>query len=284
MALILIPTPIGNLGDITLRALEELKKADLIACEDTRRSGMLLKHYGIEAPALVSYQKFNERQRTDELLQRLERGQRIALISDAGTPAISDPGLVVLQAALAAGHEVDVLPGATAFVPALLLSGLAPQPFTFAGFPPEGRKERRLFLEELRDRSDTLLFYLSPHKAQRQLPDFLEVLGDRPAALVREISKIHQEARQGSLKELLGSLSLGVKGELVLVVQGASKDQESQDSLWQQEAQALLAQGRSTREIASQIVSAYGLPKNRVKSWLLDQHRASQADAKAPEE
>ncbi len=270
MPLILVPTPIGNLGDITLRALEELKKADLIACEDTRRSGLLLKHYGIAAPALVSYQKFNERERTAQLLQRLEKGQRIALISDAGTPGMSDPGWILAQAAMAAGYDVDVLPGATAFVPAALLSGLKPHPLAFLGFPPETRSEARALMESLRDWNCTLLFYLSPHKVQRQLQDFLEVLGNRRAALIREISKIHQESRRGTLQELLESVSQGVKGELVLVLEGAAPEDRETSDLWQQEAQALADQGLSTKEIAQRIAEKHRQPKNKVKAWLLE--------------
>ena len=268
MPLILIPTPIGNLGDITLRALEELKNADLIACEDTRRSGLLLNHYGIKKP-LMSYQKFNEQSRVDELLARLEKGERVAVISDAGTPGMSDPGEVVLKAAIDAGFPVDVLPGATAFVPAVLLSGLVPQPFSFIGFLPDAKGERVAALEKLKNHPFTAVFYLSPHKAAKQMEDFLEVLGDRPCALVREISKMYQEARRGTLASVLASLDDGVKGELVLVVAPAQSDEALDDDAWQAEALEKRAQGEPVKKIAEELAARYAVPKNRVKSWLL---------------
>lgn len=270
MPLILIPTPIGNMGDITLRSLEELKSADLIACEDTRRSGLLLNHYGIKRP-LMSYQKFNEQSRVDELLARLANGEKIAVISDAGTPGMSDPGYVVLKAAVEAGLPVDVLPGATAFVPAVLLSGLEPHPFSFVGFLSDQKGERVAALEKLKGHPYTMVFYLSPHKAAKQLEDFLAVLGDRRAALVREISKVYQEARRGTLSEIIASVSDGVKGELVLVVEGAAETPPS-DGAWREEALQLRAEGAPVKRIAAELASRFGVPKNKIKSWLLEPH------------
>ena len=270
MPLILIPTPIGNLGDITLRALEELKNADLIACEDTRHSGLLLNHYGIKKP-LLSYQKFNEQSRVDEILSRLARGERVAVISDAGTPGMSDPGEIALKAAIEAGFPVDVLPGATAFVPAVLLSGLVPQPFSFVGFLPDAKGERTAALEKLKSHPFTMVFYLSPHKAAKQMEDFLSVLGDRPCALVREISKVYQEARRGTLSTVLASLDDGVKGELVLVVAPAPADETPSDDAWQEEALALREAGEPVKKIAEELAAKYAVPKNRIKAWLLNE-------------
>jgi len=270
MPLILIPTPIGNMGDITLRALEELKSADLIACEDTRHSGLLLSRYGIKRP-LISYQKFNEQARVDELLARLAKGEKIAVISDAGTPGMSDPGYVVLKAAVEAGLPVDVLPGATAFVPAVLLSGLTPHPFSFVGFLPDGKGERIAELERLKSHPFTMVFYLSPHKAARQMEDFLAVLGDRPCALVREISKVYQESRRGTLATVLASLDDGVKGELVLVVAPAAGDENVSDDVWQAEALALRKAGKPVKKIAEELTVKYSAPKNKIKLWLLSQ-------------
>lgn len=270
MPLILIPTPIGNLGDITLRALEELKSADLIACEDTRHSGLLLTHYGIRAP-LMSYQKFNERARVDELLSRLAKGEKIAVISDAGTPGMSDPGGVILKAAIDAGLPVDVLPGATAFVPAVLLSGLEPQPFTFIGFLPDAKGERVAALERLKGHPCTMVFYVSPHKAARQLEDFLSVLGDRPAALVREISKVYQEARRGTLSGILAGIDENLKGELVLVVEGGKEEAPADDSVWQNEALSRRRAGDPVKKIAEELAAQHGQPKNKIKAWLLEQ-------------
>ena len=270
MPLVLIPTPVGNLGDITLRALEELKSADLVACEDTRRSGLLLAHYGIKRP-LMSYQKFNEQSRVPEILARLAKGEKIALVSDAGTPGMSDPGLIALKAAMDAGYETDVLPGATAFVPAVLLSGLAPQPFSFMGFLSDGKGERRRQLENLARHPFTMVFYLSPHKAARQLEDFIDLLGDRSAALVREISKVYQETRRGTLTEILKSVEDGVKGELVLVVEGCAKRDEAAVSQeeWKDEAERRRAAGEPVKKIAEDLSARTAVAKNQIKTWLL---------------
>lgn len=268
MPLVLIPTPIGNMGDITLRALEELKACDLVACEDTRRSGMLLSHYGISKP-MMSYQKFNERARVDELIVRLKKGERIAVISDAGTPGMSDPGYIALEAAIEENLPVDVLPGATAFVPAVLLSGIVPHPFSFIGFLSDSKGERTKALEELKEHPYTMVFYLSPHKASRQLEDFIEVLGDRRAALVREISKVYQEARRGTLSEILDSVADGVKGELVLVVEGGIAEKHDENA-WKEEAVRLLEGGMTVKSAAGEIAQRFDMPKNKIKAWLLE--------------
>ena len=269
MPLILVPTPIGNLGDITLRALEELKGADVIACEDTRHSGVMLAHYGIKTP-LMSYQKFNEQARVAEILERLRRGDKVAVISDAGTPGMSDPGYVALKAAIEAGLPVDVLPGATAFVPAVLLSGLLPHPFTFIGFLPDSKGERVSALEALKEHPFTMVFYLSPHKASRQIADFIEVLGDRNAALIREISKIYQEARRGTLSSILESIEEGVKGELVLVVEAGHKE-ELPETVWQDKALSMREDGLPVKQIAESLSQKFTVPKNKIKSWLMAQ-------------
>lgn len=269
MPLILIPTPVGNMADITLRALEELKSADLIACEDTRHSGLLLSHYGIRRP-LMSYQKFNEQSRISEILARLAKGEKVAVISDAGTPGMSDPGWIALKAAVDAGYPVDVLPGATAFVPAVLLSGLKPHPFAFIGFLSDQKTERAAQLESLKDCPFTMVFYLSPHKAARQLEDFLAVLGPRRAALVREISKVFQETRRGTLEEILQGVQDGVKGELALVVEGAPERPADDDSAWQTEAEQRRSAGEPVRKIAEELAEKYRRPKNRIKAWLMN--------------
>ncbi|MBQ7151060.1 MAG: 16S rRNA (cytidine(1402)-2'-O)-methyltransferase [Synergistaceae bacterium] len=219
--LTLVPTPIGNLEDITLRALRVLREADLIACEDTRTSGILLKKYNIKKP-LTSFHLHNENNKLDLLLKKLHDGENIAVISDAGTPGISDPGWILLKRALEEGLEVDVLPGASAVLPAVLLSGLEPQPFIFLGFPPEKSGRREKFFEGLKDSPFTLCFYISPHKVEKNLNELLKIFGDRPAALVREISKLHQEAIRGTLTSILERVKQGVKGELVLVISPAS--------------------------------------------------------------
>jgi 16S rRNA (cytidine1402-2'-O)-methyltransferase len=270
MPLILVPTPIGNLEDITLRALRVLREADVIACEDTRTTSVLLRHYGIRKPT-VSYHAHNERNRSAQLMERLREGQTIALVSDAGTPGLSDPGLTVLLDAIEEGLPADVLPGPTALIPALLLSGLPPHPFFFFGFPPEKQGERRTLLEQLKSLPYTLAFYISPHKAARQISDLIDILGDRDAALVRELSKIHQETLKSPLSALSGRLDAGIKGELCLIVRGAPEDTAFD---WQSKALALAAQGRPAREIIEEL-SPYAA-KNQIKSLLFKQ--------RAPEE
>lgn len=266
MPLVIVPTPVGNLGDMTARGLDELRKADLIACEDTRTSLPLLRHFGISRP-LVAYHSFNEKDKAEELLSRLEGGATVALISDAGTPGISDPGYEIVRRCIAAGAEVTVLPGATAFVPALILSGLPPYPFLFYGFLPDKKGEREKAILSVASLPWTLIFYLSPHKAEKHLAHLCELLGDRSAALVREISKIYEEARRGTLSFLTESVRDGVRGELVLVVEGAEPDIPSPE-VWRVTARQLLKEGKSPREVVKILSGEYGLSKNEVKSFL----------------
>ena len=272
MALILVPTPVGNREDMTARALKVLASADVVACEDTRHTGLLLHHYGIKA-RLLSYHDHNERARTEEILRYLVEGKTVALVSDAGTPAISDPGQIVVGEALAAGFDVDVLPGPTAFVPALILSGLPVHPFTFWGFLPSKASDRRRVLADLAHQSWTLLFYVSPHRLRDELHDALEALGDRRAALVREISKLHQEALRGSLQTLLDEArGRELKGEMVLVVAGR-EPLVVDDDRWEAEGRSLLEGGKSLRDVVNLIAEGYGVPKNRIKSTLLQWRR-----------
>ncbi|MBQ9565814.1 MAG: 16S rRNA (cytidine(1402)-2'-O)-methyltransferase [Synergistaceae bacterium] len=270
MPLTLIPTPIGNLEDITLRALRALREADVIACEDTRTSSILLKHYDISAPALVPFHLYNENQCLPRLLASLREGKRVAVISDAGTPGISDPGWILLRRALEEGLEVDALPGPSAMLPAVLLSGLAPHPFLFYGFPPEKPGERGKLFESLKPLPYTLCFYVSPHKAERQLEELAATLGDRNAALVREISKVHQEAVRGKLSGLLARLREGLKGEMVLVIEGRSPENETLSATtWQSEADAMRNEGRTAKDITREITSRYPVAKNVVKEYIM---------------
>lgn len=266
MPLVIVPTPIGNLGDMTERALRTLRGADLIACEDTRTSLPLLRHFDISKP-LASYHAFNEKDRAGEILQRLKEGATVALISDAGTPGISDPGYEIIRRCIDADIPITVLPGATAFVPALILSGLPPYPFLFVGFLPEKSGERQKILESLAGIPWTLLFYLSPHKAEKQLEDILRILGERKAALLREISKIHEEARRGSLSALLESVRGGVRGELVLVVAGSSVV-PADEEVWQEAAEKLLQSGAPLKEVVKIVSEEYSVSKNAVKTFL----------------
>ena len=218
--LYIIPTPVGNMEDITLRAIRILKEADLVLAEDTRTSGILLKHFEIKNQ-LMSHHKFNEHGTSAGIVERLKAGQNIALISDAGTPGISDPGFFLVREATKAGIEVTCLPGATAFVPALVMSGLPCDRFSFEGFLPQ-KKGRQTKLTTLAQEQRTMVFYESPYRLLKTLQQFSEFFGqDRQACVCREISKVHEEAVRGSLGELVAHFTeKEPKGEIVIVVAG----------------------------------------------------------------
>lgn len=218
--LYIIPTPVGNLEDMTLRAIRILKEADLILAEDTRTSGKLLKHFEIKNH-LMSHHKFNEHGTSAGIVERLKGGQNIALISDAGTPGISDPGFFLAREAAAADIKVECLPGATAVIPALVSSGLPCDRFAFEGFLPQ-KKGRQTKLQSLVDEKRTMAFYESPYRVLKTLQQFAEVFGeDRQAATCREISKIHEECRRGTLAELIAHFKeTAPKGEFVIIVAG----------------------------------------------------------------
>lgn len=218
--LYIVPTPIGNLEDITLRALSVLKSVDIILAEDTRTSGKLLKHFGIQRP-LESYHIFNEHKSVERIIQRLKDGQVMALISDAGTPAISDPGFLLVRAAKEQGLVVNCLPGATAFVPALVNSGLPNDRFIFEGFLPH-KKGRKTRIESLTEERRTMIFYESPHRLMKTLLQLSEAFGeDREACVSRELTKIYEENVRGSFKELILYYEENpIKGEIVLTVAG----------------------------------------------------------------
>lgn len=218
--LYIIPTPVGNMEDITLRAIRILKEADLVLAEDTRTSGILLKHFEIKNQ-LMSHHKFNEHGTSAGIVERLKAGQDIALISDAGTPGISDPGFFLVREAARAGIEVTCLPGATAFVPALVMSGLPCDRFSFEGFLPQ-KKGRQTKLTTLAQEQRTMVFYESPYRLLKTLQQFSEFFGqDRQACVCREISKVHEEAVRGSLGELVAHFTeKEPKGEIVIVVAG----------------------------------------------------------------
>ena len=218
--LYLVPTPIGNLRDITLRAIDVLKSVDVILAEDTRTTGKLLKHLEIQRP-LQSYHIFNEHKTVEKLIDRMRKGEVMALVSDAGTPAISDPGFLLVRAAKEAGIEVNCLPGPTAFVPALVNSGLPNDRFTFEGFLPH-KKGRKTRIEALLEEERTMVFYESPHRLMKTLEQFAEAFGpERMASVSRELTKMFEENIRGSLAELISYYQENpIKGEIVLVVQG----------------------------------------------------------------
>lgn len=229
--LYLIPTPVGNMEDITLRALRLLKEVDLILAEDTRTSAKLLKHYEITTP-LLSHHKFNEHQQVDRIAERLERGENIALISDAGTPGISDPGFLLTRTCVERGISTECLPGATAFVPALVNSGFPCDRFCFEGFLPQ-KKGRQKKLSALAEESRTMIFYESPFRLVKALEQMAEVFGPtRYACVAREISKMFEEFKRGTLEELFGWYKQhGIKGEIVLIVAGKDYNPTEEESL-----------------------------------------------------
>ncbi|MDO5511028.1 MAG: 16S rRNA (cytidine(1402)-2'-O)-methyltransferase [Weeksellaceae bacterium] len=219
--LTLVPTPIGNLGDITLRAIETLKSVDTVLAEDTRTSGVLLRHYSIETP-LRAYHAHNEHASTEYWISQLQNGAQLALISDAGTPGISDPGFLLLRECIAAGISTEVLPGPVAFIPALLQSGLPNHHFVFLGFLPV-KKGRQTLLTSLQDETRSMIFYESPHKINKTLKDFMQHFGpERQASVSRELTKKFEETIRGSLAQIAQKENW--KGEIVMVVAG--KDTE----------------------------------------------------------
>ena len=228
--LYIVPTPVGNLEDITLRALKVLREADLILAEDTRTSGLLLKHFDIKRP-MQSYHKFNEHQTVAHVVERLLAGEQVAVVSDAGTPGISDPGFLVAREAIRAGIEVTCLPGATALVPALVGSGLPCDRFCFEGFLPQ-KKGRQTRLLQLAHEPRTMVFYESPHRVLKALQQFIEVFGpDRSIAVCREISKLHEEFFRGTLTEALAHFTEHEpRGEFVIVVSGEGREEKETKS------------------------------------------------------
>ena len=226
--LTIVPTPVGNLEDITLRAIRVLKEADLILAEDTRTTGFLLKHFEIQNK-MLSHHKFNEHKSVDQLASRIRGGENIALVSDAGTPAISDPGFMLVRACVEQGVDVECLPGATAFVPALVNSGLPCDKFCFEGFLPQ-KKGRQTRLKELAVEPRTIIFYESPFRLVKTLTQLSEFMGaERKVSVSREISKLHEETVRGTLSEVISHFSMNEpKGEIVIVLAGLNNKMEKE--------------------------------------------------------
>lgn len=218
--LYVVPTPVGNLEDMTFRAIRILKEADLILAEDTRTSGILLKHFEIKN-AMQSHHKFNEHQTVEKVVERIKAGETVALVSDAGTPGISDPGFLVVRECVRNGIEVQCLPGATAFVPALVASGLPDERFCFEGFLPQ-KKGRMTRLNALKEETRTMIFYESPYRLVKTLRQFIEYFGpDRQVSVCREISKVHEESVRGTLQEVVAHFTeTEPRGEIVIVLGG----------------------------------------------------------------
>jgi 16S rRNA (cytidine1402-2'-O)-methyltransferase len=267
--LFVVATPLGNLEDVTLRALRVLREVDLVACEDTRRTAKLLQHNGIATPT-TSYYEHNERWKGERILKQLRDGKDIALVSDAGTPGISDPGFRLVRDARAAGLSVVPVPGPSAGIAALSVSGLPTDRFLFVGFLPARRSPRRRAIARLASVPDTLVIYETPARVAETLSDLLSQLGDRPAFLCREATKLHEEYRLASLAVLLEELGARgrVRGEIVLVVAGAppGADQQSPRKVFE----ALVAQGLTRREAVKQTARRLGRHARDVYREVLD--------------
>ena len=221
--LYLVATPIGNLQDISLRALDTLRQVDVVASEDTRKTGLLLKHFEIQKPQ-ISFHEHNEQRAGDRIEELLKQGQSVALVTDAGTPGIADPGFTLVRRTLAAGIEVTMIPGPTGLIMALVLSGLPLHSFTFRGFPPRKTVGRQKFLQIDKDSPHTLIFYESPHRLEEFMRDALAVYGDRQAAIANDLTKMFEHIERGTLSHLLETLDKAkVRGEYVVVIAGASE-------------------------------------------------------------
>lgn len=272
--LILCATPIGNLDDMSPRASSVIEAADVVACEDTRRTRKLLTHFGISARELVVLNEQTERRRAPALVTDMARGRTVVLVSDAGMPGLSDPGYRLVRGCVEAGIPVEVVPGPNAAVSALAISGLPPARFVFEGFLPRKSSERKRHLTDLIEEPRTLVFYESPHRIAATLADLLEVLGPRPAALARELTKMHEEVRRGSLSELLdGVREDPPRGEIVLVVQGAIAEHRPapEPSDLAGEARRLMAEGSPRKEALSEVARRAGVPRRKVFDALVDE-------------
>lgn len=268
--LYVVATPIGNLEDITLRALRVLREVDLIAAEDTRHTRKLLARYDIDTP-VTSYHENNERTKADALARRLEAGESIALVSDAGTPTISDPGYHLIRAAAWKGVPVTPVPGVSAAVAALSVSGLATDRFVFQGFLPARQSRRREALRQLQGEERTLVFYEAPHRIRESLADMREVLGDREALVGRELTKVHEELRRGTLSRLTAGLEEApARGEFAIVVAGCQDTPEVDERALRAEIERLLEAGHSANETAKVLAKTFSLTKRDVYKMVLE--------------
>ena len=263
--LYLVATPIGNLDDITFRAIQTLKEVDWIAAEDTRNTGLLLKHFDIPTKQ-ISFHEHNAKEKIPDLIGFLKAGQSIAQVSDAGLPSISDPGHDLVKAAIEEEIAVVTVPGASAGISALIASGLAPQPHIFYGFLPRKSGQQKQFFETKKDYPETQIFYESPHRVANTLENMLKVYGDRSVVLVRELTKIYEEYKRGNISELLESIAdTPLKGECLLIVEGASQDVEEKDEegLFL-EIQSRIQQGMKRNQVIKEVAKLYQRNKSQL--------------------
>lgn len=261
-----VATPIGNLKDITLRALEVLKSVDEIACEDTRHSLSLLNHYEIKKP-LFSYHKFNERESGEKIIEKLKAGKNIAVITDAGMPVISDPGNLLTEMLLDNGLDFTVVPGACAFVSALVLGGLDSSKFCFLGFMPAKKSERDAFLEKYKELDMTLIFYSAPHDVKKDIESIYSVFGNRRAVAVKEITKIHEKAERFELKDgIIGE----PKGEFVLLVEGGKEENSNLNLTEKEHIELYLSQGLDKKEALKKVAKERGVSKSSLYKYTIE--------------
>lgn len=274
----LVATPIGNLSDISMRAIETLKNVDIIACEDTRNTIRLLNHFEIKGH-LTSYHEYNKIDKAYELCEKVKEGKNIAFVSDAGMPAISDPGYELVDIAYKEGVEVTVVPGASAVVSALAISGISSRRFAFEGFLPADKNEKKEILTELSQESRTLILYEAPHRLLKTLKELFEYMGDRNIAIVREITKLHEEVLKGRLAEIISdyeSEKVAIRGEYVLVIEGKSlleKKEERQKSFEEisirEHYEKYIAEGMDKKEAMKAVAKDRGIQKREVYKELL---------------
>lgn len=272
--LYVVPTPIGNLKDITLRALETLKEADIIAAEDTRQTLKLLNHFDIKK-SLISYHKYNEQIKSDKIIELLQEGQKVALVSDAGMPGISDPGSVIIKRCIEENLNFEVLPGATAIITALVYSGLDTTKFLFRGFLPRENKERKIITDELINSQETIVFYEAPHRLLETLKYLLDVFGSRKVAICRELTKIYEEIYRGRLDEALEYfIENKPRGEFVIVLEGKDPEEikEEKKEAWidlsiEDHIKKYINEGISKKEAIKLVAKDRELPKNEVYKY-----------------
>ena len=271
--LVLCGTPIGNLDDMSPRGVAALREADVIACEDTRRTRKLLSHFGIAAREMIVLNDVTERRKTPEVIAEAQHGRTVVLVSDAGMPGLSDPGYRLVRACLDAGVAVDVVPGPSAVVTALALSGLAPGRFVFEGFLPRKAGDRRKRIAALVDEPRTIVLFESPHRIDATLGDLRDVLGDRQVSLARELTKLYEEVLRGSLSEVAALLAeKPARGEITLVVEGAVHDHKPEpppESLAAR-ARSLMGDGVDRKDALAQVAREAGVPRRKVFDALLD--------------
>ncbi|MGM9977961.1 MAG: 16S rRNA (cytidine(1402)-2'-O)-methyltransferase [Clostridium sp.] len=275
--LYLVPTPIGNLKDITLRALEVLKFVDIVAAEDTRQTLKLLNHFEIKK-SLMSYHKHNEQEKSEDIIELLKEGHNIAIVTDAGTPGISDPGAVIVKKCINENIDFEVLPGATAITTALVYSGLDTTKFLFRGFIPRENKERKILLNEIKDVKESIILYESPYRVISTLETLLEYLGNRNIAVCRELTKLHEEIKRGKIDELIDYFkNTAPKGEFVLVIEGKQQEHIDRENKEKWENLSIkdhilnvMESGISKKEAIKYVAKERGLNKNEVYKYAID--------------